>query len=122
MISPKMFAEFVLPYLKRQCDGLDYSLYHLDGPEAVCHLDHLLSIESLDCIQWTPGAGQPGGGNPCWDTIYKKVLDAGKLIHAGMAPHEIKPFVKRFGKKSVYIVTNTKTEEEGLRLVSETKS
>lgn len=90
MISPDMFKEFVLPYLKKQCDYLDYSLCHLDG--------HL-----------------------CWDGIYKKILEAGKLIYATMKPHEVKPFVKRFGKRNVLIYTNTTTEDEALRLIAETK-
>ena len=122
MISPDMFAEFVLPYLQKQCDRLDYSLYHLDGPSAVGHLDLLLSIDSLDCIQWTPGAGQPSAGDPTWDKIHRKVLDAGKLIWAGMTPAEVRPFVKRLGKKYAYLCANTKTEDDALRLIVETRS
>ena len=121
MISEDMFGEFVLPYLTEQCDMLDYTLYHLDGPEAVRHLDHLLSIESLDCIQWTPGAGTASGGDPCWDDIYRRTLDAGKLIHAGMPPAEVLPFVTRFGRQSVYIVTSTSSEAEAKQLIMEVR-
>ena len=119
MISPAMFEEFVAPYLREQCDRLDYSLYHLDGPDAVCHLDVLLSIESLDCIQWTPGAGEPGGGSDWWDEICRKTLDAGKCIQTQMGPGEVKSFVRRFGKRSIYIRTNASSEAEGRELLAE---
>ena len=119
MISPDMFDEFVLPYLQDQCDALDCTIYHLDGSHAIRHLDSLLSIDSLDCIQWTPGAGAPDGGDPCWDDIYRKTLDAGKCIHAHMPPHRVKDFVKRFGKTGVLIQTHTPSEEVGQRLIDE---
>ena len=122
MISPDTFVEFVLPYLREQCDWLDYSLYHLDGSNAICHLDSVLSINSLDCIQWSPEPGQPSGGDPVWDRVYKKVLDAGKNIHATMETKEVKDFVKRFGSRGIYIRTFTSTEEEGRKLIQEISS
>jgi hypothetical protein len=105
MISPDMFAEFVMPYLKEQCNRLDYAAYHMDGPDAIKHLDMLLSIDTLDCIQWMPGAGVPDGSDPCWDMIYRKTLDAGKCIHAIISPEKIESFVKKFGSKAVFINT-----------------
>ncbi len=77
MISPEMFAEFVVPALQRQCKWLDYSLFHLDGPDCTCHLDHLLNIEELDAVQWTPGAGQPWAGDAKWYDLYARILKAG---------------------------------------------
>lgn len=121
MISPEMYDEFVYPYLKQQCDGLDYSLYHLDGASAICHLDTVLKINSLKGLQWSPGASQPDGGDPCWDEIYKKALNAGKCIHAQMHASKVKDFIKRFGKKGVLIATSTPTVEEGLELIEQAK-
>ena len=45
MISPRMYEEFVVPYLARQCARLDFSVFHLDGPCCLQHLDLLCSIE-----------------------------------------------------------------------------
>lgn len=118
MISPAMFEKFVVPWLVPQCDWLDYSIYHLDGPGAVCHLDLLMRIEGLDCLQWTPGAGAPDGGDPCWDAIYRKALDSGKLAHAHMPADKVVPFVKRFGRNDIYIITHAKTEPAAPELVA----
>lgn len=119
MISSSMYDEFVLPYLKEQCDGLDSTIYHLDGKNAIHHLKSLLSITSLDCIQWTPGAGEPDGGDPCWDTIYRKTLEAGKCIHAHMPIQRVRDFVKRFGKTGILIQTYAKDEKEAEALLKD---
>lgn len=117
MISPAMFGEFVLPYLREQSDGLDHTLYHMDGPGALCHLDALLTIDSLDCINWSPGPGQPDAGDPYWDPTYRKILDAGKGIHVQMDASLIRDFLKRLGRKGVFVTTRTSTVQEGKELV-----
>lgn len=110
MLSAGMFGEFVLPYLKEQCDGLDYSLYHLDGPEALKHLDHILTIEALGAIQWQPGAGAPDAIDPCWYDVQRKILNAGKSIVVFIKPYvpdlvnRLEAFVREVGKKGVLIV------------------
>jgi len=120
MISPEMFHEFVEPYLDKQTRGLDFTLYHLDGPSALGHLDALLGLEQLTALQWTPGEGKPSGGDPCWDGIYRKALDAGKAIQVSLTPPEARDFTRRFGKRGVYfLVWGDLTEAEGRRFVSE---
>lgn len=62
LLSPAMGKEFFLPYVEQEAAYLDRSVYHLDGKDALCHLDNLLAIEKLDVFQWVPGDGQPA---PC---------------------------------------------------------
>lgn len=119
MIGPGMFREFVVPYLADQCDRLDFSVYHLDGRDAIRHLGALVGIGSLDAIQWTPGAGQADAGAECWDPIYRRVLDAGKGIHAAMPIGKVRPFIQRFGKRGVYIHTSASSEREGRQLLED---
>jgi len=57
MMSAEMFDEFELPSLTKEIENTDASVYHLDGPDALQHLDSLCSIEQLDMIQWMPGEG-----------------------------------------------------------------
>jgi hypothetical protein len=35
---------------------VERTIYHLDGPGALRHLDRLLAIPELDCAQWIQGA------------------------------------------------------------------
>jgi len=107
----------VLPYLAEQVASLDRSLYHLDGVDALRHLDLVLSLEGLTALQWTPGSGKPDGGDECWDFIYRKALDRGKCIYALVAPSNVEGFIRRFGSRGVYILTQAEDAEAAEALV-----
>lgn len=57
MLSPEMYSEFFLPEITELCNHMDNAMYHLDGPDAVRHVDALMTIDSLKAIQWVPGTG-----------------------------------------------------------------
>jgi len=77
MISPAMYDEFYLPILQKECQLIERTIYHLDGPDAVRHLDSILTVPELDGVQWINGAGAPGLDQ--WPDIYRKIHQAGKL-------------------------------------------
>lgn len=116
MFSPKMYRQFVAPSLKAQCDWLDHSLYHLDGTQAMLHLDALLEIEALDAIEWTPQAGIESGGNPRWYDLYRRILSAGKSVQVvNVELDEIAPLLDAIGNQGVYILVQFKNELEAER-------
>jgi hypothetical protein len=78
MISPAMFQDVFLPGISRECQFLDRSIYHLDGPGALRHLDAILSIPELDALQFVPGAGNEGYAR--WVQVYQRAQAAGKAI------------------------------------------
>lgn len=111
LMSPGQFEEFVVPSLRNQCKKLDFSLYHLDGPDAVKHLDALLKIDELDAVQWTPGAGNPDGANERWYPIYDEVKNAGKGLWISIYDGDVntwsnssRKFVDRYGCDGVYML------------------
>ena len=79
MVSNEMFEEFFLPGIAQECKFYDRSIYHLDGPDALRHLDSLLSIPELDAIQWVPGAGNEGYER--WISVYQRIQRAKKGIY-----------------------------------------
>ena len=85
MISEKMFEEFFLDGIIDECERLDHSIYHLDGPNALKHLDALLEIKKLNAIQWVAGAGNEGFTR--WINVYKKIQKAkkGMMIYVGVS-------------------------------------
>ena len=105
MISAEMYAEFQTPYLRRICQGLDYSVYHLDGPTATQHLDQLCSISELNAIQWTPGAGANDVWDDEWFPLYRRALDGGKnlLLMGPFAPERMNRVVRTFGPQGLYL-------------------
>lgn len=113
MISEDDFRTFALPFLKEQCDYIDYTLYHLDGVDAIRHLDAVLELENLNAIQWTPGVGQPQGGDARWYDLYKKILSAGKSVMANWVTlDELKPLLDNVGTQGLNIQMDFKSERE----------
>ena len=78
LIGPQMFDQFVLEDTTACCDHVDRSIYHLDGPGAIHHLQRLLEIDSLDCIQWIQGAGAPLPSH--WLDLLKRIQVGGKTV------------------------------------------
>ena len=76
MISSDMFEEFFLPGIAQECRFYDQSVYHLDGPGALRHLDMLLAIPELNAVQWVCGAGNEGFAR--WADVYRRIQQAGK--------------------------------------------
>ncbi len=113
MISPDSFRRFVVPYIREQCQFLDYSMYHLDGVDAIRHLDAILEIEELDAVQWTPGIGQPQGGDPAWYDLYKRILAAGKSVQPSLVEiEELQPLLDEIGPAGVNVMVTFKSEKE----------
>jgi hypothetical protein len=119
MISPKMYREFVLPYTIEQCDRLDYNLYHLDGPQCVCHLDAILEIKSLNAIQWTPGSAFEPCDHPRWYPLYERILKAGKSIQISATPQGARDLIKNLGQKGFFIHMYFEDENEAREFCSE---
>lgn len=120
MISPEMFREFVAPSLTEQCQWLDYSMYHLDGEQALVHLDALLEIQPLKAIEWTPvgiSRGE-GGGHPKWYDLYRRILNAGKSVQAiAVAYEEVIPLLDAVGGAGMSIFTRAPSEQAAHELL-----
>lgn len=88
MISKAMFDAVFLEGIRQECKFYERSIYHLDGPGALRHLDSLLAIEELDAVQWVCGAGREGYHR--WVNVYQKIQSAGKgiqmICHANELP------------------------------------
>jgi 5-methyltetrahydrofolate--homocysteine methyltransferase len=80
MISPTMFAEFMMPVLRSMTPRFDHCMYHWDGPGAIPHQDLILSLPELDVVQWTPGAGVEHASDPRWFPLHHKTIAAGKKV------------------------------------------
>ena len=123
MISIDDYRSFVQPFIREQCQKIDYTLYHLDGVGAMHHLDALLEIEELNAIQWTPGVGEPQGGSPKWYDLYKKILSGSKSIMAcWVTLPELRPLLDNIGTDGIHLEMDFHNEqevEEALAIVEE---
>ena len=110
MMSTEMFDDFVLDSLRYQTERLDYSMYHLDGPGAIKHLDSLMTLDKLNALQWTPGDAGPDGAYEEWYSIYDRVTAAGKSLWVKIYDGGLEGWIRstdrlvqRYGTKGLFL-------------------
>lgn len=104
MISKEMYDDVFLPGIIRECQFLDHSIYHLDGPGALRHLDSILDIPELDALQLVPGAGNEGFHK--WVEVYRKAQGAGKAIQVNCRITELDLVMESLDPHGVYLVVS----------------
>ncbi len=116
LISPQMFEEFFLPAIEEQTRWAERTVYHLDGPGAVRHLDLLLSLPELDCIQWIPGAGAPPVSQ--WIRLLRWIQANGKLIQIYCEPWEVEVLLSELEPEGLLLSTSCSSEAQAKDLLS----
>ena len=115
MISTEMFEELLLGEIEQEIRYLDASMYHLDGPDALKHLDRLLQIPELNGIQWVYGAGNPTASH--WIPELKKIQQAGKCVQVNVVPEELGILLEELSPEGMMYMIEARTEEEGRELL-----
>jgi hypothetical protein len=92
LIGPEHFKRWVKPALAEEAAYLCHCVYHLDGPECLVHLDDLLSIDGLDCIQWTTGARNKAFIE--WMDLLKYIQSKGKSLWIPCGAEDMKVYHK----------------------------
>lgn len=116
MISAAMFEEFVVPEVVAQAQYVDYSLFHLDGPDAARHVDMLLDIPELHGIQWQKGVN--GGATLSWVPLLRKIQQAGKVVMVDGRPEEIIALSQALAPEGLLLCTACDTPEEAKALIA----
>lgn len=91
MFSEAMFRRFVVPEVRAMAKWAEFSFYHLDGPGADRHLDALLEIPELTCIQWIRGTN--GGRAVDWLPLLRRIQAAGKHLYVECPLSELEPML-----------------------------
>ena len=78
MLGERHARELVMPRIVEEMGPMERSIFHLDGPQALRHLDLLLELDELDAVQWVYGAGN--GAAADWIDVYRRIRDGGKAI------------------------------------------
>jgi len=78
LVSKPVAADLIRPTLEMEMAPLERSIFHLDGPQALHHLDLVLTLPGLNAVQWVYGAGH--GPAALWLETYRKIRHAGKAI------------------------------------------
>jgi hypothetical protein len=116
LLGPDMFREFVLPAIVEEAQFLDHNCFHLDGADALKHIDDILAIEEIDSIQWVPGAGKKTQFQ--WPEVLHKIQNAGKSIHIfDSSIEEIKIYHKEYKPELIVYEVKASSRVEGLEFL-----
>lgn len=110
MISENMYREFAEPELKREIEFFQHTIFHLDGPGALRHLDALLEQPGINGIEWVYGAGQPSAAHWIW--VLKRIQEAGKMIHIDILPQDLPVLLEELRPEGVLYRVNCQSVEE----------
>lgn len=102
MVGPEHARELVLPRILEEIAPMRRSVFHLDGPDALRHLDLLLDIPQLDAVQWVWGAGH--GPASRWIDAYRRIRQAGKSIHLlAQTPEDALAVLQTVGPRGCWV-------------------
>ena len=78
LVSKEIGQEIIRPSIEMEMAPLERTIFHLDGPQALQHLDTMLALPNLNAVQWVYGAGQ--GNAMKWLDVYRRCRKAGKAL------------------------------------------
>ncbi|MCX5642683.1 MAG: hypothetical protein NTY10_05600 [Candidatus Omnitrophica bacterium] len=119
LVSAGMYREFFLEELLSEIEYLDYSIYHLDGVEALQHLDLLLEIPKLNAIQWVSGAKFAKEGISRWFPLYQKIQAKKKSIVVYPTVEEIPLVLKNLKPEGLLIQVCCSSEDEARSVMAQ---
>ena len=110
LIGPEHFRRWALPALEEEAAHLGKCLMHYDGPEMLVHLDEVLTIPGLECIQWQPGArNQPFIG---WMELLKRIQSKGRAVYVSCSLEELKTYHRELDPALVFYQCSAPSEKE----------
>ena len=115
MLNPEMVRSFILPALEAEAAFLDNACFHLDGPDALRHLNDILAIDGIEAFQWVPGAGSRPQIE--WPEVLQKIHSAGKATIIYATPDQIKAIHKQFPPNLIVYDTTVRTEKQARDLL-----
>ena len=102
MISPAMFEEFALPFIRREVRHFQHNVFHVDGKGVARHLDRLLEIPEIQAYQWVQGVGED---RPIlqWIPLIRRIQQAGKSVVVDLRLAELEAFMREIGPEGVLL-------------------
>ena len=116
MFSTKDFEKFVYPCLYRECEHMDYNIFHVDGKGVAKHLDVILTLPNIQAIQWVQGVGADGPMLQ-WVPFIKSVQARGKGVMVDITPAELDAFIDALSPEGLFLCMEAENEEQELAII-----
>ncbi len=102
LVSRDIGNDLVRPTIEIEMAQMERSIFHLDGTQALQHLNDVLRLPGLNALQWVFQAGQ--GPASRWLAVYRTALEAGKAVQVlADDPEDALTVLQRLGPKGLWI-------------------
>ena len=112
LIRPADFTTFFLPGMELQAKVVGRAVNHLDGVDAARHIESILESESMQAIQFVPGAGAPSVIP--WLEMCKNIQNRGKSLLIYCPPEEILTVCKSLRPEGLAVCVDGKVTPQEL--------
>ena len=119
LISPELFKRYI-PVILKRASHVEKSIYHLDGPLAVKHLDMILDLKEVQAIQWEPGVQCENLFD--WLPLMQKIQSAGKALYvSGPKPdtETAKELLRNLSPKGLMMPVSVKSCDEAEKFLED---
>lgn len=111
MISQEDYVEFGLPILKEEVKTMTHNVFHVDGLGVANHIDAILSVPEVQCIQWVQGMADDYPIMQHLDFIrYVQSKDRGIIVD--LSKEDLDEYMEKMSPKNTFLWIATKSEEE----------
>jgi len=116
MIGAADFEKWLVPEFEEMIDLCEFSMYHLDGPDAVRHLSRIGQFEKLKGIQYTVGP-QVQNDVQHWLGVGKQIQSHGKALYFHINPELLEMVMENLDPRGLFIFTHADNAEQAEWLV-----
>jgi hypothetical protein len=116
MISPDDFIQYGLPILRDEVKTMTHNVFHVDGKGVANHIDAILSVEGVNCIQWVQGMADD---YPIMQHLpfIKYVQSKGTSIIVDLDIKDLDQFMTSVSPKGIFLWIATENEEQETSII-----
>ena len=118
LIGPADFEKWLVPEFTEMINLCEFSIYHLDGPDAVRHLPRIGEFEKLKGVQYTVGP-QVQDDVPHWLGVAKQIQSYRKVLWLSIKPELLETVLATLDPRGLFIFTTAADAEQAERLVQQ---
>lgn len=116
MISQEDYDHYCLPILREEVKSMTHNVFHVDGLGVANHIDSILSVPEVQCIQWVQGMADEYPILQHLDFI-RHVQAKNKGIIVDLAKEDLDEYMERMSAKNHFLWIATESEEEEMAIM-----
>ncbi|MFZ4545090.1 MAG: hypothetical protein ACOYOA_13635, partial [Saprospiraceae bacterium] len=116
MISPEDYEQYGLPILKEEVKTMTHNVFHVDGLGVAKHIDTILSVPEVRCIQWVQGMADDYPIMQHLDFI-RYVQSRNRGIIVDLAKEDLNEYMEKMSPKNTFLWIATESEEEEMAIM-----